>query len=264
MSSAISFPTSSLAAVSSTNSASASGLSPEERVLALVVLTQTTQMHSAETSVQLNSDQLEELRAQVKKALDEARAAKKDAGFWGGLAKLFGSDLASVASAVAAVAAVIGSGGAAIAIVAAVAAAVTIATDHAKELGIPPDVAMAIGVTVGVASLCCGGAGGVLKLSEAASKVRTWANVAEGALHAAGGGLSMVAAKHERDAGMYGATARAGQGQQELVSGDIDEALDRLAAAFQYQDAAIQTTSEIQQQSAASRFATLNNWVGAA
>src|SRR4051812_50173051 len=83
-------------------SGASSGLSPEERLLALVVYTQTTQLDAAQTSVNLNFDQLEKLREEVKKALDAAREAKKDAGFWGGLANIFGGDVASIASAVAA------------------------------------------------------------------------------------------------------------------------------------------------------------------
>src|SRR5882672_9603897 len=145
MATAISSASSSVTDPSAT-SASCSGLSPEERLLALVVYTQTTQLNGAKTEINLNAEQLEKLREQVKKALDDAREAKKDAGFWGGLAKIFGSDLATVAEAVAAVAAGVATGGAAAAILAVVAAAATMAADHAKELGIPPEVAMAIAV----------------------------------------------------------------------------------------------------------------------
>ncbi len=248
--------------------AACSGVSPEERLLALVVYTQSSQLNAAQTSVNLNFDQLEKLREQVKKALDEAREAKKDAGFWGGIAKIFGGDLASVASAVAAVAAVVASGGAAAAVLAAVAAAATIAADHAKDLGIPPEVAMAIAVTACVAGLCCGDAKGLFKVSDAvasaASKTRMWATAGAAAFKAAGGGAGVVEGKFEEDAGLHHADAHWAAGRHDVVSADIDDALDRFRAAVDHQDSAIKTTSSIQQQSAASDYAILNNWGGAA
>jgi len=241
-----------------------SGLSPEERLLALVVYTQTTQLDAAQTSVNLNFDQLEKLREEVKKALDAAREAKKDAGFWGGLAHIFGGDVASIASAVAAVAAVVVSGGAAAAILAVVAAAATIAAEHAKQLGIPPEVAMVIAVVASAASLCCGNSEGLLRFSDAvknvATKVRVWANVAAAAGKAAGGGLGIVEGKYEQDAGNLHADARLAEGSQDLVSSDIDDALDRFAAAVEHQDDAVKTTSGIQQQSAGSNYTILDNW----
>src|SRR5262245_11387228 len=99
------------------------GLSAEEQLLALNIYTQVSQLDSAKTSVNLNAEQLERLREQVKHALDEAQKAHHKSGFWHSLSKLFGSDLASIATAVAAVAAVVATGGAAAAIIAVVAAA---------------------------------------------------------------------------------------------------------------------------------------------
>src|SRR6185295_15128442 len=186
---------------------SCSGLSPEERLLALVVYTQTIQLDGAKTDINLNAEQLEKLREQVKKALDDAREAKKDSGFWGDLANLFGSDLVSVAEAVAAVALVVASGGAAAAILAVVAAAATLAADHAKELGIPTEIAVAIAVVATVAGLCCGDAKGLFDVSKSvvntAKDVRLGANVAAGTFKAVGGGCSIVEGKYERDAGYF-------------------------------------------------------------
>jgi hypothetical protein len=252
----------------SATSASCSGLSPEERLLALFVYTQTTQLNGAKTDVNLNAEQLEKLRDQVKKALAEAREAKKDSGFWGGLAKLFGSDLASVAEAVAAVAAVVATGGAAAAILAVVATAASMVAEHAKELGIPMEVAMAIAITASVAGLCCGDAKGLLDVSEgvrnAAKDVRLGATVAAGASKVAGGGSAIVAGHYEKDAGYFHADARSAQGRQQIVSGDMDEAFDRFSAALDRQDSAIKLTSDIQQQKAASAHTILDNWGGVA
>lgn len=247
---------------------SLNGLSPEERLLALVVYTQASQMNEAKTSVNLNAEQLEKLREQVKKALDEAREAKKDSGFWGGLAKLFGSDLASVASAVAAVAAVVATGGGAAAILAVVAAAATLAADHAKELGIPTEVAMAIAIAASVASLCCGDGKALFKVSdtvkEIAKDVKVVAQASSAAFKAEGAGCGMVAANYERDAGHARADARLAQGHQDLVSADIEEALDRFSSALDDQNSAVKLTSGVLQQSSAANHALLSNWGGAA
>jgi hypothetical protein len=245
-----------------------STLSPEERLLALVVYAQVSQMSEAKTSINLNAEQLEKLRDQVMKALDEAREAKQDSGFWGGLAKLFGSDLASIASAVAAVAAVVASGGAAAAILAVVAAAATLAADHAKELGIPTEVAMVIGITAGVASLCCGNGEALFKVSDTVKDVANGVKIVGQASAAAfqieGSAFGMVAAKYEREAGYHQADARSAQGSQDLTSADIDEALDRLATALERQNTAVKLTSGVLEQSSAANGAILNNWGGAA
>jgi hypothetical protein len=255
--------------VPNANPASCSAaLSSEERLLALIVYSQTSQMNEAKTSVNLNAEQLERLREQVKKALDEAREAKKDSGFWGGLAKIFGGDLASIASAVAAVAAVVATGGAAAAILAVVAAAATLAADHAKELGIPTEVAMAIAITASVASLCCGDAKGLFKVTEAVKDVAKDVKVVGYATSAAfkieGAGCGVVAGKYERNAGYSDADARSAEGRQHIVSADIDESLDRLSSALDYLRNAAKLTSSIQQQTSASDHAILNNWGGVA
>lgn len=244
------------------------GLSVEERLLALVVYSRASQMADAKTSVDLNAEQLERLREQVKQALAEAREAKQDAGFWGGLSDLFSGDLATLATAVAAVAAVVASGGAAAAVLAVVAAAASFAAEHAEELGIPQEVAMGIAIAASVASLACGNAEGLIKVSgsvrHTAQSVKLGAQIAQGACVATGGGLHVVEGKYEQDAGYALAEARRGQGQQELTSADIDEALDRFAAALEQRTSAATVTSNIAQQSAASHYAVLNNWGGAA
>lgn len=245
-----------------------SALSPEERLLALVVYSQASRMTEAKASVNLNAEQLEKLRAQVRQALAEAREAKQDSGFWGGLAKIFGSDLASVASAVAAVAAVVASGGAAAAILAVVAAAATLAADHAKELGIPTEVAMAIAIAASVASLCCGDGKALFKVGQSvkdvAKDVRVVGLAAAAAFQIEGAACDMVAATYDRDAGYLRADARSAEGRQELVSADIDEALERFAAAVEHQNSAVKATSGVVQQSSATNYAILNNWGGAA
>jgi hypothetical protein len=237
-------------------------------MLALIVYTQTSQLNAAETSINLSFEQLEQLREEVKRALEQAKEAKKDAGFWGDLAKLLGSDLATIASAVAAVAAVVATGGAAAAILAVIAVSASLAADHAEELGIPAEVAMAVGVAAGVASLCCGNGAGLFEVTKSvkdtAGTVQVYANVVGGSAKAAGGGASMVEAKYEFDAQHASADARLADGRQDLVSTDIDDAIDRLSGALDRQRSATQLASDIQQQDSATYQFILSNGAGAA
>jgi hypothetical protein len=252
----------------STMDSSVSGLSTEEQMLALIVYTQVSQMGEAKTSINLNAEQLEKLREQVREALEKAMEAEKDSGFWGGLAKLFGGDLASIASAIAAVAVAIGSGGAAVAILAVVATAVSLAAEHAEDLGIPAEVAMAIAVAASVAALCCGDGKGLFEVSQKVRDicrdVKTYASAAALTFKAEGAVYGGVAAGYERAAKYEQANARLADGRQDLVMVDMDEAFARLSAAFDQCNAAVERTSAIQQQSAASGYAMLTNWGGAA
>jgi hypothetical protein len=248
--------------------ASSSALSTEERLLAMIVYSQAARMSEARTSIELNADQLEKLREQVKEALDEAREAQKDSGFWGGLAKIFGSDLASIASAVAAIAAVIATGGTAAAILAVVATAASLAAEHAEELGIPMEVAMAIALAASVAAVCCGDGKALFKISDrvkdVAKVVQTYASAAAVTFKAEGFVCGSAAAAYEKLAKYEQANARMADGRQDLASADMDEAFARLSAAFDHQNSAVERASAIQQQSAASSFAVLSNWGGVA
>ncbi len=255
-------------AVPSTAAPLLSGLSSEEQMLALIVFTQASQMGEAKTSINLNAEQLEKLREQVREALEKAREAEKDSGFWGGLAKIFGGDLASIASAVAALAMVIASGGTAAAILAVIATAVSFAAEHAEELGIPVEVAMAIAVAASVAALCCGDGKGLFEVSQKveniAGRVKTCASAAALTSKAGGAVCGASAAGFERVARYEHANAELADGRQDLVAADMNEALDRLSAAFDDQNAAVERVSSIQQQSASSAYAILSNWGGAA
>ncbi len=254
--------------VVSTGFTPATALNPEEQMLALIVYSQTSQMDAAKTTIDLNAEQLQKLREQVQKALHEAMEAKKDSGFWGGLAKLFGSDLASLASAVAAVAAIVASGGAAAPILAAIAVAASFAAEHAEELGIPADVAMGIAIAASVAALCVGNTKGLFDVSkevaEVAGDVHTCALGAAIAFKAEGTVCGFAKAGYERAAQYAQANARDAGGRQDLVSADMDAALDQLSHAFEQLNAAAQRASSIQQQTAASRYAVLDSWAGVA
>lgn len=244
------------------------GLSVEERMLALIVYNQSAQLQAGETQVEQNAEELEKLRADVARALKEAREANEDAGLWGDIADFFGSDLASIATAVAAVAAVVASGGAAAAVLGAIAAAAALAADHAEELGIPPEVAVAIAVAASVASLACGNAKGLIDVSakvvDVAKEVKVYSGVVAGAARAVGGGASAVQGSYEQDAAYLQADARRGEGYQELANADIDAAIDSLQNALERQLEAAKLASDIQNRSDTSKSAIIDNWLGAA
>ena len=261
-------PSSSATSAATFQSRPSCGLSGEERLLALVIYTQANRRDAAETSVELNFEQLEKLREDVKKAIEEAREAKADEGFWSDLADFFGGDLATLATAIAAVAAVVATGGAAAAVLAVVASAASFAADHAEELGIPPEIAMGIALGASVAGLCCGDAKGLVdigkKVTDVAQNVKLYANLGAGLARGAGAGFTAVAGQYEGDAIDYQADARNAQGRQEVVSVDIDEALAELASSLARQLNAAEQASQIQQSTSASSRVILSNFAGAA
>jgi hypothetical protein len=231
----------------------AASLSPEERLLALTVYQQATQISDSRASIELSSDQVEKLRAQVKESLDKARESKKDAGFWGDLSEFLGSDLGTVLIAAAAVAAAVATGGAAVAVLAVIACAASLAASHAKELGIPESVAVGIAVVASVASMCVGNAQGLVGLAKALQ-------VAGAACKVGGAACGAASAKYEHDAANQSADARAAQGEQTLANADMDDAFATLSAAVDRKNQSAQQASHIQQQTAASNQAILDNW----
>lgn len=244
------------------------GLSGEERLLALIVYTQSSRRDAAEDSVNLNFKEIEKLREDVKRAIEEAREAKEDEGFWSDLADFFGGDLANIATAIAAVAAVIATGGAAAAVLAVVASAAALAADHAKELGIPPEIAMGIAIGASVAGLCCGDAKGLVdigtQVKDVAKNVKVYASITAGVAKSVGAAAGGVAGQYEADAIEYRADAVHAEGQQEVAATRIDEALDELASSLERQLRATGVTSNIQQGNSASSALILNNFAGAA
>lgn len=232
---------------------SASSLSPEERLLALTVYQQSTQIAQSRGSIELSSEQIEKLREQVKESLDKARESKKDAGFWGDISDFLGSDLGTVLIAAAAVAAAVATGGAAVAVLAVIACAASLAASHAKELGIPESVAVGIAVVASVASLCCGNAGGLVGIAKGLQ-------VAGAACKVAGAGAGAVSAKYEHDAANQSADAREAEGEQTLTNADMDDAFANLSAAVERKNQSARQASSIQQQTAASNQVILDNW----
>lgn len=245
---------------------SAAMVTPEERLLALIVYRQLTQMDSAKETVDASFEQLSKLRQEVKEAMDKAKEAQHRSGFWGAISSILGGDIGAIASAVAAIAAVVATGGAAAAVLAVVASAASIAAQHAKELGIPPGVAMAIGIAAAAATLCTGNAQGLLQVSEsvkkAATTVRLVAGVTAGVANVGGSGTSIASGVFAKEATDAQASARFGEGQQDLTNLDMDDAIKLLSAAVDHQQAVVGTFSEGTANHQASCDRVLDTWAG--
>jgi hypothetical protein len=242
-------------------------VTPEERLLALVVYSQLTQADTAKESVNMSFDELAKLRQEVKEALDKAKEAQHRSGFWGAISSILGGDIGAIASAVAAVAAVVATGGAAAAVLAVVASAVSLASQHAKELGIPPEIAMGIGIVAAGAALCCGNIGGFFQASEAAKKIATTvklvAGITAGVAQSAGAGTSIASGVFGKVATDAQADASWAGGQQDLTNMDIDDAMKSLAAALDQQQAVSETVSKGNSNHHASCDRVLDSWAGA-
>jgi len=247
---------------------SATALTPEERLLALVVYSQLNQMDAAKTTVSLSFDELARLRQEVKEAVDRAREAQHHSGLLGAISSFLGGDVAAVAGAIAAVAAVVATGGAAAAVLAVIASAASIAAQHAKELGIPPGVAVAIGIVAAGAALCSGNASGLLHVSDAvksvACDVKLVAGIAAGAANCGAGATSIGKGAYDKDAQNALADARFSSGQQDVTNFDIDDAIKSLSASLDQQHAVFDAYTQGSKSDQASCSLVLNNFSGAA
>jgi hypothetical protein len=243
-------------------------VTPEERLLALVVHTKLTQMESAKESVDASFEQLTKLREQVREAMDKAKEAQRHSGFFGAIAGVLNGDIGAIAGLLAATAAAILSGGTALAVLAVVASAVSLAAQHAEELGIPPEVAMGIGIIAAGAALCCGNTSGLLQVSEslkkAANTVKLVASVTAGAANMGGGVASVAKGAYERTAANAQADARWAGGQQDLTNLDIDDAIQLMSKALDQRQAAIDTISDGAANRSSSVDRVLTTFAGAA
>lgn len=145
------------------------GGSPEAQLLALMVYSQVVQSESAQTSVELNQSQVDELRKQVREALEAAKENDDKSGFWGDIGDVLGGDIATLAGLVAMAAATAATGGAAAIALAAVAIGCSLASKYGEELGIPPKVALCIGLVAAGAAIAAGNVGSAAQVGNAAS-----------------------------------------------------------------------------------------------
>lgn len=244
------------------------GGSPEQQLLALIVYNQLIQSQGAETSVKLSQEELKVLRQEVHEALEKAREAQEDSGLWSQLSDVFGGDIAGLASLVVVAAATVASGGTAAVVLGAIALGATLASKYSEELGIPPKVAICIGVAAAVASVASGNIGGGVKAigttAQIANEVKFWASGVEAVAQAAGGAAHGVSGQYSGDAIEHRADARSAEFREDLEAIDIDAAIELLSSAVDRQSAAFETTSAIMQGQQQSNQLVIQNFSGAA
>ena len=169
-------------------SATSGALSPELLLLALTAETNSTQTSTAKQSVEDAHARLQELRDEIAEAMERAREAQDDAGLWGDISSFLGDDVATIAGAIAAAALVVGTGGAGLAGVLALAAVgFTVGAKVGEELGLDPNVVMAMQLL--------GAAAGALA-GNGASVGQLWGTVHTGAAIVQSGGVAAGGAAH--------------------------------------------------------------------
>lgn len=234
------------------------GASPEAQLLALMVKNQLVQGESAKTDINLSQEQLKELREAVREALEAAREAHEDSGFWSDIGDVLGGDIASLAQVVLVAAAAVATGGAAALVVGAIAIGCSLASKYADELGIPPNVAIGIGIAAALTMAASGNlaAGGsavsfagasngavsvgaqasqVSQLTSVAQEVKFYASLTAPVATGAGAGANTVAGYYESEAVDHNADAKATQAREKLESMDLDSAIELLGRAIDRQ-----------------------------
>ncbi|MDF3069913.1 MAG: hypothetical protein K0R38_5514 [Polyangiaceae bacterium] len=175
-------------------------------MLVTMIQTQLVQGQTAKVEINSNQAELKELREQVREAIQQAREAEEDSGFFGAIGDVMGGDIATLAQVVAIAAAAVVTCGAAAAVLATIAIACTLASKYGEELGIPPKVAMGLGIAAAVSSIAAGNVGGVAGAANAAS---TGGNAAASAGAAVGSAASGAATASAVTSGGLAATATA-------------------------------------------------------
>jgi hypothetical protein len=215
------------------------------RLLVLLILNQLDQSTCERASIKLNDEQLKHLRQLVREALEEAGGAQGDSGFWSGISNALGGDFGTLCQVVAIAAASVCTFGAAAVVLGAIAIACTLASKYAEELGIPPKVAIGLGIAAAVASVASGNVGGAAqgtaaavqsgttaaRVVEIATEVRDAAKLGASICTAGGAVAGGVSGYYAAEAVDYQADAQDGRNQQKLTSLEMDRAIDRLAVA---------------------------------
>lgn len=246
----------------------ASNLSPQEQLLALLVFSEMTRSTSAKEAISLSSEQLDVLREEARRALQKAREAQEDSGFWGKLSSLFRGDIASLAEVVAMAAATVATGGTAALVLGAIAVGATLASKYADELGIPPNVAIALGVAAGLASVASGNLGGGLShftaLGEAANATKLFYQGVAVTATAAGAVAHGISGHYQSNAVDYKADTKNFENQQVLESADIEANLELLQSALDRQLANVRATNQFARSDQQSAQQVIHDFSGAA
>jgi hypothetical protein len=218
-------------------------------LLALLIQTQSTTENGGRIDIEWNKQQLDDLKQQLADAVQKAKDAASDSGFFGFLGDVFGTDIAQIAGAVAAVAAVVATGGAAVGplIAIALSEALQVTAKFGPELGLPPEACLAIAVA-SVAVGFCGGAGGGQAIGDIASTARDvqlGAKLIGGTATIEGAVLHYTAAQFKADSLRYQADLVGYNAQSDASHLDIDDALDLLSRSLRTAQHETATVSEI-------------------
>jgi hypothetical protein len=229
-------------------------------LLALMVQSQTTTETGSKNDVELDFKKMEELKKQLADAIQQAKDAANDSGFFGFLGDIFGSDIAQIAGAVAAVAAVVATGGAAAAplLLMALSEGLQVAAKLGPELGIDPKICMALGLASVAVGMCSGDAQAFGAVADAARGVKLGAQVVQGASTATGGVLHFVSSHYQAKSLGYQADATGYQAANDGASLDLDAALDMLQRALKTEQRETATVSAINQDNADTNVALSN------
>lgn len=216
-------------------------------LLALLVHAQTNSQDAARTDIELNAQKLDQLKQQLADAIQKAKDAAHDSGFFGFLGDVFGTDIAQIAGAVAAVAAVVATGGAAAPLIAiALSEALQVAAKYAPELGLPPEACLAIAVASVAVGFCAGNGGQAAgTVANIGRDVEVVAKVTAGAATIQGAVFHYTAAQYEADNLRYQADTVGYDARSDTTNLDIDDALDLLSRALRIEQHETSTASEI-------------------
>jgi hypothetical protein len=180
-------------------------------------------------------------------AIRQAAEANKHSGFLGFLSRVFGSDIAKIAGAIAAVAATVATAGAgAPLLLVAVAAALEVSAKVGAELGLDPKLCTALTIAaVAVGFVGGGGGAAASELASVAHTVDTGAKITQGAAIAAGGALHYGAARYHADDLKHQADAVGIRAQQTTTQLDMDDALALLDRALRSEQRETSSVSEM-------------------
>jgi len=217
-------------------------------LLALMVCSQSATQAASKTDVEMDAKKMEELKQQLAEAIQKAKEAADNSGFFGFLSDVFGSDIAQIAGAVAAIAAVVATGGAAAPLLlVAVSVALEEGAKIGTKLGLDPKICMAISLAAAAVGVCSG-AGSVQATSSLASVahgVEMGASITQGAAGAAGGALGYVSGHYQAKQLGYQADAASYQAQNEVASLDFDAAIALLQQSLHTEQRETSTASAI-------------------
>lgn len=245
-------PVSSWPIASNSNDCPSAQLSGACVLLAILIQTQTTSQSGARTDIEWNAQRLDELKQQLADSIQKAKDAADDSGFFGFLGDIFGSDIAQIAGAIASVAAVVATGGASAPLVMiALAEGLQLGAKAGAELGLDPNLCMALSLASAAVGLCTpGGVQAVGKLADVARAVEFGAKVTQGAATAAGGGLHYVSAQYHASDLHYQADIAVCNGRKDMTNLDFDDAVSLLQRALRTAQHETNTVSQIVQSDA--------------